>query len=522
MTTGERSAGSGLLRATSYAEAIKTFTWSGLWSLFDGDRENLNIAVECLDRHGNSGTALRLRRSDGQYQEISFAELATTSSRFAHFLEGRGVQKGDAIAVMIEPSLEFYSALFGAIKVGAAAVPLFTLFGPEALRLRLDDCHATLLIVDPDRALVGGTLEGHESIVFDRKLLSTLDKLPDSYETSTKADDIAVLQYTSGTSRQLPDAIRHSHRAIVTVVLAAMYGVGLRPGDSYFCPSSPAWGHGLWHGTMAPWALGMPTGAYAGRFSSQDLIETLRKFDVTNFAAAGTVYRMLLRDELIGKLPHLKKASYTGEALEVDSLTKLRATLGTPVCGMYGTTETGVVIGNYPGFHDYEVRDGALGKQLPGYEVAIVSPDGLEAPPGVTGEISVRRRGTWFPCKDQGRLDGDGYFWYLGRSDDVIISAGWTISPTEVESVLVKHADVYEAIVVGVPDSVRGQVLKAFVVSRRSDDAMRSELQDLVRSQLSQHEYPRIVEFVDDLPRTPNGKVSRRAVQSMAIGIKGS
>jgi acetyl-CoA synthetase len=182
---------------------------------------------------------------------------------------------------------------------------------------------------------------------------------------------------------------------------------------------------------------------------------------------------------------------------------------------MYGSTEVGVIIANYPGFPDHEVRPGALGKPAPGWDVAIVGDDGTPLPPGRPGEIAVRRKSGWFPVKDRGWMDADGYFHHAGRSDDVIISAGWTMSAVEIEGTLLQHPDVREAAVIAVPDEVRGQVAKAFVVSARADAALADELQAFVRERLSQHEYPRQVEVVAELPRTPAGKIDRRTLRHL-------
>jgi acetyl-CoA synthetase len=503
-----------LLESHSLEELSRSFEWSQLWDLFDGDRDHLNIATECLDRHVDRGVAVRLVDGSTGFQELTFEELAAWSSRFAHFLDERGVVRGEPVAVMVEPSLAFYAALFGAIKQGAAAVPLFTLFGPEAIRARAHDCGAKLLVVDIERAATARATGGCEVVELDADFLRRLEGYPTEYTSTTSASDLAVLQYTSGTSRNLPDAVHHSHRAIVTLMLAARFGLGLHRDDRYFCPSSPAWGHGLWHGTIAPWGLGIATGVYAGRFDAGHLVKGLRHFEITNLAAAGTVYRMFRRDDLIGELPPLTKASYTGEALDAVNLEVLRERLGTPICGMYGTTETGVILANFPGFEDYEVKPGALGKPLPGWDVGVIDQDDTPTETDVAGEIAVRRNGAWMRSKDLGRIDADGYFWYLGRADDIIISAGWTISPIEVEAVLSTHADVDEVAIIGVADELRGHVLKAFVVSGRRDDDFAAELKTLVRTELSPHEYPRHVEFVAELPKTTNGKINRRALRS--------
>ena len=490
------------------------FEWSSLWDAVDGDRERLNIAHECLDRHRDRGTAVRLAGADGSFEELGFDQLSTATSQFAHLLEARGIEAGQRVGVMAEPSLGFYAAMFGAIKRGAVAVPLFTLFGPEALAARIHDCEARLLVVGPDQQEVARGVDDVEILVLDEALTAELARQPSEYTPVTASGDLAVLQYTSGTSRLLPEAVPHSHRSIVTLLIAARFGLGLAAGDRYFCPSSPAWGHGLWHGTISPWAVGVAAGAYVGRFSPSRLVEALRHFEITNLAAAGTVYRMLLQQD--EALPRLAKASYTGEALDETSLRELETRLGTPVCGMYGTTETGVLIANYPGFSDFRVVPGALGKPVPGWEVTVLDADRNPVAPGVTGEICVRRRGEWSPSRDLGQIDQDGYFWYYGRADDVIISAGWTISPLEVEQVLCAHPNVANAAVIGIPDATRGQILKAFAVSDRRDEELIDELQELVRSRLSPHEYPRAVEIVGSLPLTMNGKVNRRALREQA------
>lgn len=222
---------------------------------------------------------------------------------------------------------------------------------------------------------------------------------------------------------------------------------------------------------------------------------------------------MILRSGRVGELAALTKASYTGEELDPAAQRDFLKATGTSVSGMYGTTETGVVLGNYPGFSDYEPRIGALGKPLPGCELAVLDADGTPVAANVTGELAVKRRGEWFRSKDLSRIDNDGYFWYAGRADDVIIASGWTISPVEVERTLLQHADVVEAAVIGAPDDLRGAVVKAVLVATRSDPEFVAELQKMVRDQLSPHEYPRQIEFVQTLPKTPNGKVNRRALR---------
>ena len=501
---------------TAYADAHRHFQSAALWSLFDGGRESLNIAVECLDRHAGSGrVAVRVAHADGRDEMLGFRDLSEWSARFAHWLAARGVAPGDRVAIMLEPSLAFYAALFGAIKRGAIAVPLFTLFGPDGVRLRVEDCTPRLLLTNAEKADTARAIAGLEVVVADDAFVSTLAALPARYEVRSAADDLAVFQYTSGTTRELPAAVRHPQRAIVALMVAALYGTGIRPGDRFFCPSSPAWGHGLWHGTLAPLALGVTTGTMAGKFDPVRMLRALQEYDVTNVAAAATHYRMLKGSGQAGAYRYgIGKLSFTGEPMDSATRAFVEATFGTRVCSMYGTTEVGVILADYPGAADYTVKPGALGKPVPGVRVEVQDAEGRPCPPDQIGEIKVWRRDAWFRTKDRGHVDGDGYFYHAGRADDVIISAGWTMSAIEIEDVLLRHPDVREAAVIGVADALRGQVVKAFIVSARGgDDAFARELQDFTRTRLSQHEYPRRVAFVAALPKTPAGKVNRKALR---------
>lgn len=500
----------------TYADAQRHFSPEKLWELFDGNREHLNIAHECVDRHAGQGRdALVIVHADGHDEVLTYDALAADSSRFAHYLVAQGVRPGDRVAIMLDPSRAFYTAMFGVIKSGAIAVPLFTLFGPDGVRLRVNDCKPRLLVTNALKAELSQAIQTTTTVVFDDRFMARLQDFPAAFETTTRADDLAVFQYTSGTTRELPEAVRHTHRALVTLTVAALYGTGLRPGDRFFCPSSPAWGHGLWHGTLAPLAMGLTVGAYSGRFNAERLLEGLHTHRFTNMSAAATHYRMMKN---CGKADQYRfdftKLSFTGEPIDDETARFIWKTFGIEVCSMYGTTEIGVVLVSYPGATDFTVKRGSLGKAVPGTEVQVQDAEGRPCPPGVTGQLMVRRRGQWIPTKDLGRTDADGYFYHGGRADDVIISAGWTMSAVEIENVVLMHPDVLEAAAIGVPDELRGQVVKAFVVSpREGSEAFTQEIQELVRTKLSQHEYPRHIAFVAELPKTPAGKVHRKVLR---------
>ncbi len=500
----------------SYGDAQKHFSRDALWALFDGTRDDFNIAHECVDRHvDGDNVAVRVAHSEGRDEVITFAELAKLSSQFAHYLAGRGVGKGDRVAVMLEPSLAFYGALFGAIKLGAVAVPMFTLFGPEGIRLRADDCQPSVLFTNEEKAGDATAAGNLDVVIVNDGFLNSIASLPTEFACNSAGDDLAVLQYTSGTTRLLPAAVKHTHRSLVTLMVAALYATGIRPGDRFFCPSSPAWGHGLWHGTLAPLALGVSTGTFSGKFDAVRLLKAISDYKITNMSAAATHYRMMRNTGKAEDFSYcIEKLSFTGEPIDSESARYIENLFGTKVCSMYGTTEIGVILANYPGAPDFDVREGSMGKAVPGVEVEVQDADGNPAKPGVTGELMVRKQGEWFHTKDLGRVDEDGYFYHAGRADDVIISAGWTMSAVEIEDAILKHPKVAEAAAIGVPDKVRGQVVKAFIVLKDSyDDSLTEEIQDLVRTNLSRHEYPRHIDYVADLPKTPAGKVNRKILR---------
>lgn len=508
---------------TSYADAQAHASMEKLWELFDGNREYLNIAHECITRHadGSGRAAVRIAHSDGSDEILSFDQIAAGAAQFAHWLDGQGVTPGDRIAFMLEPSLPFYVCLFGAMQTGAISVPMFTLFGPDALKLRVGDCNPAILITNAEKAdLARGAVNADGSprvVVADDAFLASIAHLPTNYAPKTKANDLAVFQYTSGTTRELPEAVKHTHKSLVTLMFAALYGTGIRPGDEFFCPSSPAWGHGLWHGTLAPLGLGVTTGTFAGRFDPVRLMKALDDYRISNMSAAATHYRMMKNSGKGGDFRfHFKKLSYTGEPIDPATLEWIDANFKVPACSMYGTTEIGVVLVNYPGAEDFSVKPGSLGKAVPGQKLQVQRPDGTASPADEDGELMLWRRDKWETTKDRATTDADGYFYHKGRADDVIISAGWTMSAVEIENSMLKHDAVLECAVIGVPDEARGQVVKAFVIANvAGSDALTKELQSFTRERLAQHEFPRIVEYVTELPKTPAGKVNRKILRDL-------
>ena len=387
-----------------------------------------------------------------------------------------GVARGDRVAIMLEPSLPFYGALFGTVKRGAVAVPLFTLFGPEGLALRIDDCRPRLLLVQRDAERWRARFPAVTVLAID-DLPDRLRAAPTRYTPETAPDDLALFQYTSGTTRALPEAVRHTHRAVVTLMVAALYGIGLAAGDRYFCPSSPAWGHGLWHGTIAPLALGIAVGAYSGKLRRPSHRGRARtpSASPTSPPRPPSTGCCASRARRTAAASRPRKLSYTGEPMDAQDL-RLRG---------------GGDVRRAPVQHVRQHRGRRDHRRLPGLRrlrgaAAARSarprragrwrwwaPEGARCRPASSARSRSGGAGEWFRVKDRGHMDADGYFFHAGRSDDVIISAGWTMSALEIEQALLAHPDVREAAVIGVPDELRGQIPKACIVAARQGRRLR-------------------------------------------------
>lgn len=508
----------------TYKQAEELFSWDQIWDLFDGDREYFNISHECIDRHTGKGTAVRIKFADGHSEQYSFEEISDLSSQFAHALEQENIRFGDRVAIMLDPSLEFYVSLFGALKRGATVVPCFTLFGPEALQHRIKSSGSKILITTKDKRSPIGDMPIQRIITIGSEFNEWIKNQSTNYkrDKETRGNDVAVLQYSSGTTTKFPTPIEHYHRSVALLAPSAVFAMGIKEEDRFLCPSSPAWGNGLWYGTFCPLILGVGVGAISGQFNEEILLQALDEFEVNNFHAAPTVFKRLIKSGLMDKFDlKFDKLSFAGEPMDIDTFNYLKNRCGVSPCSLYGTTEVGCIIVNYGGFPDWKVKPGSMGKPLFGLDIRVVDENNLQVPTGQIGEIVMNRRGNLFPVKDLALIDEDGYYWHKGRSDDVIISSGWTISPAEVEETLLKHEAIEEAAVVGVPDRDRGNIVKAFLKVSRQRPNLEQEIKDFVKERLSKHEYPRIIEFVNELPKTPKGNVKKRELLERSIQTEG-
>jgi len=525
----------------------------------EGDRESLNVAQESVGRHADSReTAVRIADFEtGETVSYSFAALNDAANRVGNYL-AEHTARADRVAAMLPPRIELYAAIFGTVKAGRIYVPLTPLFGPEALSYRLADSETSVLflareyadafpdegfpdlervvVVDgPEAASSGAGLDGEFAVDgYDRVRSRGAD-----FETvDTHPDDIYTLKYTSGTTGQ-PKGVPTRHRRIVHGSGYNDYVVDLRPEDTYFVAASPAWSYGL-GATMSVGVRDTGIATYRGSFDPVSFLETLEEFEVTNLMCPPTALRQVQGADVDPRNydTDVRVLVSAGEALDEESVAWCDEVFGTKPLDAYGQTEAGMLLCNYS-FEDWETKPGSAGKPLPGMRVTLLDEAGNEVDDGDIGEICVRRsdvsagttrvywgnpdetvrtyQGQWYRTGDLARRDEDGYYWYVSRKDEVIISAGYRIGPEEVQEALVKHDAVEEAGVVGIPDETRGEVVKAYVTVTESatpGEGLADAIREFARSELSKHEYPREVEFVDDLPKTSSGKIKRRELGS--------
>ncbi len=504
----------------TYDEAKNGFLWAERWDVLDGNREALNIAHECVDRHPADKEAIRIQFDDGRREVYKYGYLSLKTSQFANMLANLGVQKGDCVAIVLNSSIEFYISMFGTLKRGAVVVPCLPLFGPEAINYRVAKSGAKTVVISQEK--VGEiNRELVSNIITVETLLDNIQKEDTVYHTSTRPGDLAVMQFSSGTTG-VPKAVYYPHSAVALTAVSAKFALGLRDTDNYFCPSSPAWGHGIWYGTVAPLIYGNAIGSYSGKFKVDLFLEALASFRITNISATPMIYRMVSKTENLKDYNlNIRDMSFTGGAIDPETLQFFGEKFGIYPRSFYGSTEVGVAILDFA-FDNWKVKPGSLGLPMLGVKVAVLDENDKPVGPGQIGQMAVWRNNDWVKIGDFILIDEDGYYWHKGRSDDIIKSAGYTIGPDEVEGVLQKHPAVEKVAVVGSPDEQRGEIVKAFIVTNQipNDDLSRN-IQDFIKDHLSKHEYPREIEFVNELPETPDGKIKRKELRDLEYRRKG-
>lgn len=402
------------------------------------------------------------------------------------------------------------------------AVPCYALLGPEGIEYRLKESKAKMAIINRE-SIDKIKPDSVEHLIIAEELRELIQNENDHYIPHTSADTLAVIQFSSGTTGQ-PRQVLYTHSAMSVTAVFTKFWIGLREGDRYMCTSSPAWGHGIWYGTVGPLLYGNELGVYVGKFDPETLLEVLEEFEITVMSAIPRVYKAIMA---CGKIDNyklkLKRLSYSGSEMEREVAKYFLDKLGIYIASNYGNTEVGPIIIDFA-FDDWKYRLGSAGKPMLGVKVGILDDNGNELPPGKTGQVAVWRKGNWGLVGDYGYFDEDGYFWPQGRSDDVIKSSGYRIGPFEIETVLEKHPAVQRSAVVGSPDEERGEIVKAFIIldpGRGPSDELKSEIRDFVKKHLSMHEYPREIEFINELPETPDGKLRRKVLKQMEYEKKG-
>jgi acetyl-CoA synthetase len=513
-------------------------------------------AAELLcDIHPGDAVAFTVVDAGLGTRDVSFGELRRESARFAAALADLGVAPGDAVAVLMNKSAELVVTLLAIWRRGAVHVPLFTAFARPAVALRLRASAARAVVVDADqraklapgedipadppwRVVVVGGEPSRGEVSFDALMAAYSEDDPGAAPVAVGGDGILVELFTSGTTGA-PKGVRVPVRALASFRAYLELGLDVTADDVFWNAADPGWAYGLYHAVLAPLAAGRRSVLVRGGFRAPLAWQVLDQLAVTSFAAAPTAYRALRADPT--PVPSglvLRRASSAGEPLPPEVLTWSEEVLGIAVRDHYGQTEHGMVIAN--GWADAvraPARPGSMGRPLPGWSAAVLLDDRDEpAPAGTPGRVAVdvtaspllwftgysgepgrtadryTADGRWYLTGDAGSVDADGYYYFSGRDDDVIIMAGCRIGPFEVESVLLRHPDVAESAVVGTPDGLRGEVLEAFVVLRPGASpgpGLAGELAELVRTTFSAHAHPRAVHVVDELPRTPSGTVQR-------------
>ncbi len=516
--------------------------------------ERFNIARGCVDRHAATrpeATALIEETASGAARAWSFALLRRLSLRAANLMAAAGLGRGDRIAILLGQRVETLLVHLAAYRLGAVALPLFGAFGPDALRFRLADSGARALVSDAagiDRVapLLGELPELTRLWSIDdapppaASFRAGLERAAETDPTvDTLAEDPALLIYTSGTTGQ-PKGALHAHR----VLLGHLPGVQLpqelfpQPGDRFWTPADWAWIGGLLDVLLPSLWFGVPVVAgRAARFEPEAALAFMARHGVRNVFMPPTALRLLRRADArpLEAGVRLRSIGTGGERLGEETRLWAEAAFGCAVNEFYGQTEANLVVASCRAL--LPPRPGSMGQPVPGHEVAVIGPDGEPLPAGEVGVIAVRRpdpvmflgyfgqpeataarfRGEWLVTGDTGRCDAEGYLTYLGREDDLIASAGYRIGPAEVEDCLMRHPAVALCAVIGVPDPVRGERVKAFVVPKDgvvADPALAAAIQAFVRERLAAHEYPREVAFVEALPLTATGKVRRAELRA--------
>jgi acyl-coenzyme A synthetase/AMP-(fatty) acid ligase len=479
--------------------------------------------------------AVRFVAAGGGVREATFGEVAAASARWAGLLRARGVEPGDRVLVLCAKTLDWHPLLVGALRAGAVAVPCSDMLRGRDLAFRARHSGARLLVAVRDAeaevGVMADVLEEAPAVLYLDEAAAELGALPDRAETTdTSAGDPAFILYTSGTTKD-PKGVTHTHGYCFAKRMQAAVWLSAGPDEVVWCTAGTGWAKSIWNVLLGPWSCGAPIVLHEGGFEPAERFRLIEELGVTVLCQAPTEFRLMAKLEGLERydLSRVRHAVSAGEPLNPEVIRTFESAFGLTIRDGYGQTENTLLVGNLPGA---EIRPGSMGLPSPGHDVAVVDEDGSELPAGEEGDVALRGRpptlfsgywdapeateavfrDDWYVTGDRAARDEDGYFWFAGRADDVILSAAYRIGPFEVESALLEHAAVAESAVVGKPHPDRGEIVKAFVVLRSGwepGDELVCELQEHAKRVTAPYKYPREIEFVRELPKTRSGKIRR-------------
>ncbi|MCY4456294.1 MAG: acetate--CoA ligase [Chloroflexi bacterium] len=548
-----------------YDDLRANWNWDDIVAELDLPGGSYNLAHECIDRHANGALgdkiAMIYESTDGEVTNYTFKDMQREANKWANAITDLGIQKADRVFFFTDRIPELYFAIFGTLKRGAIIAPLFSAFGPEAVMERIRRAEGVMVVTTPnllskidairddlpslEHVVVIGHRQGVEAGEGNLDYMEMTQGASEEFENEqTGPEDWSVMHFTSGTTG-LPKGAAHVHNAVIGHYATGKHVIDLHPDDIYWCTADPGWVTGTSYHMFAPWTNGVTNLVYEGGFGAGRWYEAIQRHKVTVWYTAPTAIRMLMKagvDSARSRdLSSLRYVMSVGEPLNPEGVLWGQDAFDLPIHDNWWQTETGaIMIANYPSM---PIRPGSMGRPFPGIEPAIIDDQFNEiTEPDQEGQLALkpgwpsmfrtywndqerydsRFQGGWYLTGDRAKRDADGYYWFVGRDDDVINTAGHLVGPFEVESVLIEHEAVAEAGVIGKPDAVAMEIVKAFVSLKEGYEQtpqLRRELMGHARQRLGPGVAPREIDFLDSLPKTRSGKIMRRLLKARELGL---